>query len=64
MTDQELKIFAEDLECITVQLVMDRTLGTRLDLSKGSVRSAVVKALAKAAETFDRSDEEWQEMMG
>ena len=64
MTDQELKIFAEDLECITVQLVMDRTLGTRLDLSKGSVRSAVVKALTKATETFDRSDEEWQEMMG
>ena len=63
MTEHSLKSFTEDLESIVVQLVFDRTLGTAFDMSNCATRSAVVKALAKAAETFDRTDEEWQEMM-
>lgn len=63
MTEQELKSFAKDLESIVVQLVFDRTLGTTLDTSKSSVRSVIVKALTKAAKTFDRSDDEWKEAM-
>ena len=63
MTEQSLKSLTEDLESIVVQLVFDRTLGTTFDMSASTTRSAVVKALAKAAETFDRTDEEWREMM-
>ena len=63
MTEQELRSFTEDLESIVVQLVLDRTLGSTLNMSECVVRSAVIKALTKVIETFDCSDEEWKEMI-
>ena len=63
MTDQEIRSFTEDLESVVVQLILDEAQGTEFDLSDARIRNAIVNALAEAAQTFDRSDEEWKEMM-
>ena len=63
MTDQELRSFTEDLESVVFQLILDEAQGTEFDLSDARIRKAIVNALAEAAQTFDRSDEEWKEMM-
>ena len=63
MTDQDLGNFTEDLESVVVQLIFDEAQGTELDLSDFRIRKAIVNALTEAAQTFDRSDEEWKEMM-
>ena len=63
MNDQELRSFTEDLESVVFQLILDETQDTKFDLSDTRIRKAIVNALAEAAQTFDRSDEEWNEMM-
>ena len=63
MTDQELKRLTEDLESVVVQLIFDEAQGTEFNLSDARIRKAIVSALAVAAQTFDRSDEEWRDMM-
>ena len=63
MSDHNLKIFTEDLESVVVQLIFDEAQSTEFDLSDARIRKAIVSALAVAAQTFDRSDEEWKEMM-
>ena len=63
MIDQDLRNFAEDLESVVVQLIFDEAQGSELDLSDARIRRAIVNALAEAAQTFDRSDEEWKEVM-
>ena len=63
MTDQDLRNFTEDLESVVVQLIFDEAQGTALDLSDTRIRRAIVNALTVASQTFDRSDEEWKEMM-
>ena len=63
MNDQDLRNFTEDLESVVFQLILDEAQGTEFDLSDARIRKAIVKALAEAAQTFDRSDEEWKEVM-
>ena len=63
MTDRDLRNFTEDLESVVVQLIFDEAQCTDFDLSDARIRKAIVNALAEAAQTFDRSDEEWKEMM-
>ena len=63
MNDQDLRSFTEDLESVVFQLILDEAQGTEFDLSDARIRKAIVNALAEAAQTFDRSDEEWKEMM-
>ena len=63
MTDQDLRNFTEDLESVVVQLIFDEAQGAALDLSDTRIRRAIVNALTEASQTFDRSDEEWKEMM-
>ena len=63
MIDQDLRNFAEDLESVVVQLIFDEAQSTEFNLSDARIRKAIVKALAEAAQTFDRSDEEWKEVM-
>ena len=63
MADQELRNFTEDLESVVVQLIFDEAQSAEFDLSDARIRKAIVNALAEAAQTFDRSDEEWKEMM-
>ena len=63
MNDQDLRNFTEDLESVVFQLILDEAQGTEFDLSDARIRKAIVNALAEAAQTFDRSDEEWKEMM-
>ena len=63
MNDQDLRNFTEDLEPVVFQLILDEAQGTEFDLSDARIRKAIVNALAEAAQTFDRSDEEWKEMM-
>ena len=63
MIDQDLRNFAEDLESVVVQLIFDEAQGAEFDLSEARIRNAIVNALAEASQTFDRSDEEWKEMM-
>ena len=63
MTDEEIENLAEDLESAVFQLIFDEAQGAAFDLSDARIRKAIVNALAEAAKTFDRSDEEWKEMM-
>jgi uncharacterized protein with ParB-like and HNH nuclease domain len=63
MTDRELEYLTQDLESVLVQLIFDEAQGTELDLSDARIRKAIVNAFAAAAETFDRTDEEWQDML-
>ena len=63
MNDQDLRNFTEDLESVVFQLILDEAQGAEFDLSDARIRKAIVNALAEAAQTFDRSDEEWKEMM-
>ena len=63
MSDHDLKIFTEDLESVVFKLILDEASATEFDLSDSRIRKAIVNALAEAARTFDRSDEEWKEMM-
>ena len=63
MTDQELKRFTEDLESVVVQLIFDEAQDTEFNLSDARIRKAIVNALSEAAQAFDRSDEEWRDMM-
>ena len=63
MADQELRNFTEDLESVVVQLIFDEAQSAEFDLSDSRIRKAIVNALAEAAQTFDRSNEEWKEMM-
>ena len=63
MTSHDLKIFTEDLESVVFKLILDEASATEFDLRDARIRKAIVNALAEAARTFDRSDEEWKEMM-
>ena len=63
MTDEEIFKLTEDLESVVFQVILDEAQGTEFDLSDARIRKAIVNALAEAAQTFDRSDEEWKEMM-
>ncbi len=63
MTNEEIAKLTEDLESVVVQLIFDEAQGTALDLSDTRIRRAIVNALTEASQTFDRSDEEWKEMM-
>ena len=63
MTDEEIAKLTEDLESVVFQLIFDEAQGAELDLSDARIRRAIVNALTEAAQTFDRSDEEWKEMM-
>ena len=63
MADQDFRNFTEDLESVVVQLIFDEAQSAEFDLSDSRIRKAIVNALAEAAQTFDRSNEEWKEMM-
>ena len=63
MTDRELEYLTQDLESVVVQLILDEAQGTEFDLSDARIRKAIVNALGEAAKTFDRTDEEWRDMM-
>ena len=63
MADQELRNFTEDLESVVVQLIFDEAQSAEFNLSDARIRKAIVNALTEAAQTFDRSDEEWKEVM-
>ena len=63
MTERELEYLTQDIESVVVQLILDEAQGTEFDLSDARIRKAIVNALAEAAKTFDRSDEEWKDMM-
>ena len=63
MTERELEYLTQDLESVVVQLIFDEAQGTEFDLSDARIRKAIVNALAAAAETFDRTDEEWRDML-
>ncbi len=63
MTDRELEYLTQDLETVVVQLILDEAQGAEFDLSNARIRKAIVNALGEAAKTFDRSDEEWHDMM-
>tara|TARA_Y100000114_G_scaffold118646_1_gene113241 strand:+ start:1063 stop:1581 length:519 start_codon:yes stop_codon:yes gene_type:complete len=57
------RILTQDLESAVVQLILDEAQGTEFDLSDARIRKAIVNALGEAAKTFDRTDEEWRDMM-
>ena len=63
MTDRELEYLTQDLESVVVQLILDEAQGTEFDLSDSRIRKAIVNARGEAAKTFDRTDEEWRDMM-
>ena len=63
MNENELSLFTDNLESVLVELIFDEAQGTELDLSDIHVRSAIIKAFSNAIKTFDRTDEEWKEMM-
>ena len=63
MTDRDLRNFTEDLESVVVQLIFDEAQSAEFNLSDARIRKAIVNALTEAAQTFDRSDEEWKEVM-
>jgi len=63
VNENELKLFTDNLESVLVELIFNEAQGAEIDLSDNRVRSAIINAFSNAAETFDRSDEEWKEMM-